>query len=159
MTAPRTQRSYFNPRSPWGERRRPLKALRKRFIFQSTLPVGGATCPDLLESKDLGNFNPRSPWGERPKGRQDRIGGGNFNPRSPWGERPLRPACACSTNGISIHAPRGGSDLEYIPLYKFPAAFQSTLPVGGATHSYQRKKHFFHYFNPRSPWGERQAVD
>ena len=33
----------FNPRSPWGERRRPGKYLRKRFRFQSTLPVGGAT--------------------------------------------------------------------------------------------------------------------
>ena len=34
---------------------------------------------------------------------------------------------------ISIHAPRGGSDLFVIPMYLFPFGFQSTLPVGGAT--------------------------
>ena len=34
---------YFNPRSPWGERRYPLMDVSVFDLFQSTLPVGGAT--------------------------------------------------------------------------------------------------------------------
>ena len=34
----------------------------------------------------------------------------NFNPRSPWGERRWNVVMAKDITGISIHAPRGGSD-------------------------------------------------
>ena len=34
---------HFNPRSPWGERRVFTFAIEKPIVFQSTLPVGGAT--------------------------------------------------------------------------------------------------------------------
>ena len=34
--------------------------------FQSTLPVGGATCYGVITILCKGYFNPRSPWGERP---------------------------------------------------------------------------------------------
>ena len=37
--------------------------------------------------------------------------------------------------GISIHAPRGGSDLRRGECTRLPKQFQSTLPAGGATHS------------------------
>ena len=79
---------------------------------------------------------------------------------------------------ISIHAPRGGSDLDGGPKLWVEKLFQSTLPVGGATLSsisFLLQMHIsihaprggsdryapwcFHYgkyFNPRSPWGERQ---
>ena len=33
----------FNPRSPWGERLDSKNFLRGKVVFQSTLPVGGAT--------------------------------------------------------------------------------------------------------------------
>ena len=36
-------------------------------------------------------------------------------------------------DGISIHAPRGGSDLLSLTKYRRLLTFQSTLPVGGAT--------------------------
>ena len=101
--------------------------------FQSTLPVGGATIIDIQPFTPVHYFNPRSPWGERltswifgldsplisihaPRGGSDRTvpmlmyDDHHFNPRSPWGERRSCPCCATS-----------------------PAAFQSTLPVGGAT--------------------------
>ena len=56
-------------------------------IFQSTLPVGGATSTLVLARGKTTDFNPRSPWGERhfanPFFRLDFY----FNPRSPWGER------------------------------------------------------------------------
>ena len=35
--------------------------------------------------------------------------------------------------GISIHAPRGGSDANHASEYIDSCEFQSTLPVGGAT--------------------------
>ena len=191
---------HFNPRSPWGER----PAISRVFLltpsFQSTLPVGGATrcCPAgwhrptisihaprggsdfayqrFLES--LAHFNPRSPWGERPGFKCSRdaerifqstlpVGGAtvrgpysparkkHFNPRSPWGERLFKRGAVCvkltfqSTlpvggatrkpfwiiifQNISIHAPRGGSD-QSGDKRCFPwLRFQSTLPVGGAT--------------------------
>ena len=125
--------SYFNPRSPWGER----------------LNSGPHFTRDT-------NFNPRSPWGERPGGAPEAglvlqisihapRGGSDSQPR-PVRVRP---------QPISIHAPRGGSDQFRPPLpsaqrYFNPrspwgerhfwtkpstqfSAFQSTLPVGGAT--------------------------
>ena len=36
--------NHFNPRSPHGERQRPLTRAIKTFSFQSTLPARGATC-------------------------------------------------------------------------------------------------------------------
>ena len=35
--------SYFNPRSPWGERLDRVDLRSGDAVFQSTLPVGGAT--------------------------------------------------------------------------------------------------------------------
>ena len=60
--------------------------------FQSTLPVWGATVGNAVNRRDLGYFNPRSPCGERPGGRL-----------------PVRQHDV----GISIHAPRVGSDLHH----------------------------------------------
>ena len=78
-----------------------------------------------------------------------------FNPRSPWGERQKFYVCQCTICtfqstlpvggatepclagglgvGISIHAPRGGSDVNPSVIYGSHNTFQSTLPVGGAT--------------------------
>ena len=58
------------------------------WVFQSTLPVGGATTSILTSSVATKNFNPRSPCGERPH--YSRLPSKNFP--------------------ISIHAPRAGSD-------------------------------------------------
>src|SRR5579875_2622166 len=103
-------------------------------MFQSTLPAWGATRQsDPLKAARAG-FNPRSPRGERltcpPRsylGRQfqstlpawgsddlypssDAPTAG-FNPRSPRGERRLMLAPAAAPLGVSIHAPRVGSDM------------------------------------------------
>ena len=147
-------------------------------LFQSTLPVGGATFERSWICSDLEYFNPRSPWGERrcvwPFRCRESM---NFNPRSPWGERRYRKAYGSSVSifqstlpvggatreyqdfyesedisihaprggsdqwsravlyfqSISIHAPRGGSDAKAITAPAEQQKFQSTLPVGGAT--------------------------
>ena len=100
-------------------------------------------------------FNPRSPCGERRGNHGAVIYGRHFNPRSPCGERPVLFQHLCGIVGISIHAPRVGSDQEqrishakwHISIHaprvgsdrerfnRFVVApvFQSTLPVWGAT--------------------------
>ena len=149
------EHAYFNPRSPWGERRLTTYNFCGHRLFQSTLPVGGATLDALHSNVCFTYFNPRSPWGERPadkvvvekpavisihapRGGSDnfsriaKIVTNNFNPRSPWGERHQKCHRSSGYLHISIHAPRGGSDAHV------------TSPSSSGIN-----------FNPRSPWGER----
>ncbi len=105
-------------------------------VFQSTLPLRGATRLYMFLSDDLCNFNPRSPCGERP-----------FSPLSAascsvvfQSTLPLRGATVRDLHGhsgrrISIHAPLAGSDPHQCPR-----------PTQGQD------------FNPRSPCGERLSV-
>ena len=80
-------------------------------IFQSTLPVWGATRDERLDAAVVRDFNPRSPCGER-----------------------QRRACVFhAVSIISIHAPRVGSDSNPTAMTAERAEFQSTLPVWGAT--------------------------
>ena len=123
----------FNPRSPHGERpdggtadvravhisihaprtgsdrRRPHGA--PRHGFQSTLPARGATTNAAALEAALRDFNPRSPHGERRKEEG----------------KPHKP------EGISIHAPRTGSDGGNTHANRYFVGFQSTLPARGAT--------------------------
>ena len=123
-------------------------------VFQSTLPVWGATSHLVCNCTILGisihaprvgsdpasvtcwypaeNFNPRSPCGERHSSAFHVILSANFNPRSPCGER------------------RGK-----VGFPKFKSKFQSTLPVWGATGKITRVRPDALNFNPRSPCGER----
>ena len=78
----------FNPRSPRGERPPLLRHCISYSRFQSTLPARGATLSAYHTSSSAFYFNPRSPRGERRGGAE-------------WGE---------NRRGISIHAPREGSD-------------------------------------------------
>ena len=126
-------KTNFNPRSPWGERPEIGKNRIIKIQFQSTLPVGGATCPGFLVPKNW-RFQSTLPVGgatgldksfelsynisiHAPRGGSDlavtgwKVSPGNFNPRSPWGER------------LTVS----------VSTYK-SSRFQSTLPVGGATH-------------------------
>ena len=126
------RRTDFNPRSPWGERRGMPEWIDYGAEFQSTLPVGGATC----QRRPDNHKHPISI--HAPRGGSDGTGANvsgchfNFNPRSPWGERQWNSQPYLAHLLISIHAPRGGSD------------YSCSLPVPQTA-----------YFNPRSPWGER----
>ena len=57
----------------------------------------------------------------------------DFNPRSPRGERRGVDVGVGLRIQISIHAPRGGSDLSKSSSSLQSVVFQSTLPAGGAT--------------------------
>ena len=104
-----------------------------RVVFQSTLPVWGATHDIPLLPVELCDFNPRSPCGERRLFLFGKLDVRDFNPRSPCGERPLKAFATAIAKG-----------------------FQSTLPVWGATKPVFSMAETVEHFNPRSPCGERQ---
>ena len=78
---------YFNPRSPWGERLSERLGKGGSAIFQSTLPVGGATISELRPAWVVGISI------HAPRGGSDNL------------QMQILPK-----HLISIHAPRGGSD-------------------------------------------------
>ena len=147
----------FNPRSPHGERRISIsvsgeyckfqstlpargatqgrcKSPRRR-VFQSTLPARGATRGRRGIPPRPHHFNPRSPHGERRiTPARPPAPAPDFNPRSPHGERQGLPFTGDCVGGISIHAPRTGSDFGVGRHFGVPPNF-----------------------NPRSPHGERRA--
>ena len=126
--------SYFNPRSPCGERPISSPGLRSvRSRFQSTLPVWGATTATPSEISPLTFQSTLPVWGAT-----GIIKGGfcyqkYFNPRSPCGERLCCIGYTVRGLGISIHAPRVGSDCILCICFTILKKFQSTLPVWGAT--------------------------
>ena len=147
-------------------------------VFQSTLPVRGATStpsPPILCRR---NFNPRSPCGERllpfptptmavlfqstlpvrgatRRGRPTYRVPQNFNPRSPCGER--RRAIDLWVFVSVNFNPRSpcGERRALTASLPHAAIFQSTLPVRGATLLKPRNVANKTDFNPRSPCGER----
>ena len=101
------------------------------------------------------DFNPRSPHGER----QKNLSKGHcvmrhFNPRSPHGERLFGAAHRLPHGGISIHAPRTGSDRCPCKRTTSRGNFNPRSPHGERRCSSKlctAEKNF----NPRSPHGER----
>ena len=151
-------------------------------VFQSTLPVGGATEDTAAQMMLLPDFNPRSPWGERLAMWDSWYRSNVFQSTLPVGGATLlhlgdRAALSISIHAprggsdlvvdtnerhqivISIHAPRGGSDRLDVAITLPSPVFQSTLPVGGATCSCRWIWATVPDFNPRSPWGERPGSE
>ena len=129
-----------------------------RKLFQSTLPVRGATFARKCFIALSRDFNPRSPCGERHLGEFIDHIEKNFNPRSPCGERlknvipklaPLRFQSTLPVRGATGSTKRRSREYE---------SFQSTLPVRGATYDWRSCARVGFYFNPRSPCGERHAL-
>ena len=210
----------FNPRSPWGERplwaaaakaagifqstlpvggatrlrptpitsslfqstlpvggatRRPTRRVKK-FLFQSTLPVGGATNGGLPPAT-TGTFQSTLPVGGATAPGARSAGSGKFQSTLPvggatWlgGTAPWWPGfqstlpvggATASTelfsraSTISIHAPRGGSDLSAAPGPGKAGYFNPRSPWGERRGAVLGADGPRKYFNPRSPWGER----
>ena len=152
--------------------------------FQSAPPVRGATHSRQSQCDVQACFNPRPPCGERPGAQARTAGSVCFNPRPPCGERhvptnnesgraafqsapPVRGATKHAGDslllvGVSIRAPRAGSDLRELVLAGQCTLFQSAPPVRGATQTYPTPRTPKSCFNPRPPCGERpvnSAVD
>ena len=145
---------YFNPRSPCGERQIVNDLVYRHRLFQSTLPLRGATssigAPSQmcafqstlpLRGATRTHVSTHAPLpfqstlplrGATWHGAGDGQSLGHFNPRSPCGERRLGVYRVLTLN-----------------------LFQSTLPLRGATYRLRRSTRGRRYFNPRSPCGER----
>ena len=87
----------------------------------------------LPVSVGLIDFNPRSPWGERLQFSGLNFTACRFQSTLPVGGATVSPFSLEIGDSISIHAPRGGSDLSGLMHSIVGLQFQSTLPVGGAT--------------------------
>ena len=150
----------FKPRSPRGERLLPMVPNQSIRDISIHAPRGGSDANPGNQPEWAGNFNPRSPRGERlGLCRTFRRMRKYFNPRSPRGERPTPVPILSQATKISIHAPRGGSDVAF---WKFSLASLSIsihAPRGGSdylialNHPQSQR-----YFNPRSPRGERPIL-
>ena len=103
---------YFYPRSPRGERRLLLAAIKRGHIFLSTLPARGATTVADFAANVLQFLSTLPARGATLAAPGSGPPYKNFYPRSPRGERPARSA----------------SDLT-------ASTFLSTLPARGATRS------------------------
>ena len=132
-----------------------LRPLISGSLFQSTLPVRGATSNCILgrPATSISIHAPRAGSDVRgaiclarspyisihaPRAGSDRVSvarlqlGWNFNPRSPCGERPQRAAHIGDAGYFNPRSPCG-ERLGVWKLDPIPGRFQSTLPVRGAT--------------------------
>ena len=146
--------SYFNPRSPHGERHLVIFDKMSAGQFQSTLPARGATGCSLTFVSIKTHFNPRSPHGERLFFRLNISNIEYFNPRSPHGERRCFGAITAVRDSISIHAPRTGSDDNWLRGNALKGDFNPRSPHGERPIDASRTGNHDN-FNPRSPHGER----
>ena len=124
--------SDFNPRSPCGERRVASRQAAKASLFQSTLPVWGATLSFIHGYIIPQNFNPRSPCGERQTDAEEKSSCCYFNPRSPCGERHRQQYRQRQQQKFQSTLPVWGATNQRYQLVQ-DYKFQSTLPVWGAT--------------------------
>ena len=174
-------RRHFNPRSPRGERRPLARQVLMIFVISIHAPRVGSDRPRLAHPEDGQDFNPRSPRGERPLASDTNNQAGLFQSTLPaWGAttasrsystvvkfQSTLPAWGAThgkclpraRDGISIHAPRVGSDVaQQIDGPREPdisihaprvgsdfvnnisrahlMVFQSTLPAWGATRNW-----------------------
>ena len=125
-------------------------------LFQSTLPVGGAT-RTISEPLNFGEISIHAPRGGSDH-MLNNMGDTSkyFNPRSPWGERPPSIFPGASLHCISIHAPRGGSDHGFLGGFLTHNDFNPRSPWGERRHG-SSASFAMQDFNPRSPWGERPS--
>ena len=122
--------------------------------FQSTLPARGATCPACTRRWTPDHFNPRSPHGERPllvgQCALPRVFQSTLPARGATRQRVTPP----NAKGISIHAPRTGSDQPFQPPPTHQRISIHAPRTGSDFLTSLSVKPAFD-FNPRSPHGER----
>ena len=102
-------------------------------VFQSTLPVWGATGAVAFGRRAV-RISIHAPrvGSDVADGQRQQLSN-HFNPRSTCGERHAGGKTQADQRFISIHAPRVGSDMRACRMPFGPRTFQSTLPVWGAT--------------------------
>ena len=102
-------------------------------VFQSTLPVGGATASSRKVLAIRSHFNPRSPWGERQRCAAMSATSSIFQSTLPVGGATQGVILPSLCNLFQSTLPVGGATLLFLHPLRHRCRFQSTLPVGGAT--------------------------
>ena len=148
-------KSDFNPRSPHGERRHLLWQTVRFLPFQSTLPARGATRTGFYRPQCSTDFNPRSPHGERRLPSALLMALAQFQSTLPARGATWHGICRQRQHGISIHAPRTGSD-EAEKSISETATISIHAPRTGSDWACDAGCNRGADFNPRSPHGERQ---
>ena len=123
----------FNPRAPWGARRLSSGGNRGISEFQSTRPLGGATCCACCLERCI-SVSIHAPPGGRDfttelTGRRQF----KFQSTRPLGGATFYSFAFLCPELVSIHAPPGGRDVASLQTKHPFAKFQSTRPLGGAT--------------------------
>ena len=104
-------------------------------------PRVGSDRWSITKPEQSRHFNPRSPCGERRVGVPILIGRRNISIHAPRvGSDDTIRLRSFRINEISIHAPRVGSDENALCVTFAVNVFQSTLPVWGATDSWEEKR-------------------
>ena len=168
----------FNPRSPYGERRLIPPVNVPKFLFQSTLPLRGATIR-ITPKVTVKEFQSTLPLRGATRAFWLKYRTSvDFNPRSPYGER-LDNRFPIVDAEISIHAPLTGSDVcqqcqqaqnknfnprspygerQQVRMFKTsPDRISIHAPLTGSDLQRPKRPAKNRYFNPRSPYGERLA--
>ena len=168
---------HFNPRSPWGERPQSCKISVSTFVFQSTLPVGGATSVNGKSDKitlisihaprggsdfstlvvpfSIDGFQSTLPVGGATNDGYIEQTAFEFQSTLPVGGATTYGIADTFTALFQSTLPVGGATLNKVSFPCIIFQFQSTLPVGGATLQRNICGVGHQNFNPRSPWGER----
>ena len=147
--------SYFNPRSPHGERRQGLAGGGVLHLISIHAPRTGSDKTMRGIAGSVHHFNPRSPHGER------RLEFVAVHPQPEFQSTlPARGATVLRLdvlrlNGISIHAPRTGSDSIVVDYYG-REKISIHAPRTGSDRRGFKSSQTTEYFNPRSPHGERR---
>ena len=165
----------FNPRSPRGERRTVSCSPDNLGEFQSTLPARGATSGSRFSSSDtrfqstlpargatacsdrtsaICSFQSTLPARGATTSHRPPACASDFNPRSPRGERLKALELLGAGVGISIHAPREGSDSGFLQ-FNLDFCISIHAPREGSDTTVFCSCGPHSHFNPRSPRGER----
>ena len=176
----RRPQSYFNPRSPHGERpaggsnqarliaisihapRTGSDVLRRRSLYHQGdisihAPRTGSDCIVCEKGKKPVDFNPRSPHGERHRPTMTALAGMYFNPRSPHGERRFGLIIFPLRDGFQSTLPARGATYKYVALGGI-VSISIHAPRTGSDNDAVAGNIIREHFNPRSPHGERRIV-
>ena len=126
------------------------------YRFQSTLPVGGATYKIEQLQQLYDTFQSTLPVGGATDDAARGDGRDQISIHAPRGGSDVKRDVLSVRKGISIHAPRGGSDGNQFCNNAVIVHFNPRSPWGERPNIGSRRPYHIPNFNPRSPWGERQ---
>ena len=146
----------FNPRSPCGERPGADWSAVSDLIFQSTLPLRGATTKlTVIAVSRL--FQSTLPLRGATQNVHPLSTREVFQSTLPLRGATFRVGDTRRSVVISIHAPLAGSDDRFAAAWPESPNFNPRSPCGERPSSWMMR-HSERDFNPRSPCGERPAA-